>query len=132
MKASLLIVLCAIAFGCHVGERVEDFKVAHEPTGTSAEVIVASGTIMRAELLAVSDSNIVVLWSGTVIDVPYGHTKLVSIETPNIRLEHGAHPSADQLERLRLISRFPQGMSPELQARLLAAYHQNAIGSVNQ
>ena len=35
--------------------------------------------------------------------------------------------SDEARERLRLISRYPQGMSPELEARLLEAYGQSRV-----
>jgi hypothetical protein len=38
-----------------------------------------------------------------------------------------ARPDTATLSRLRLRSRFPQGLTPELLARLLAAYHQDAL-----
>lgn len=132
MKPSLLIALCATMLGCHFGQRIEDFDVAHQPGGATAEVRQASGTIISGELLAVSDSNIIMLWSGAVTGVPYARTRSMSFEILHIRLEHGERPSPDQLERLRLVSRFPQGVTPELRPRLLATYHQNAIMSVNQ
>src|SRR5206468_349592 len=36
-------------------------------------------------------------------------------------------PSPDSATRLRLVSRFPQGLSPDLLARLLAAHGQSAL-----
>ena len=94
MKHLLFIALCSVALGCpHIGEGIEDFTVAHQPWGAAVEVTQSSGTIISGELLAVSDSSIIILWSGTVADVPYGRTRSMSFKAAHVRLGSGQRPS---------------------------------------
>ena len=46
-----------------------------------------------------------------------------------VTLNNGMGPTPTDRDRLRLASRFPQGLSPDLEARLLAAHHQAALAA---
>jgi hypothetical protein len=47
-----------------------------------------------------------------------------------VNLGHRQQPSAPKRETLRLLSRFPQGLSSELRGRLLASLGQDAVDEV--
>lgn len=83
------------------------------------------GATGQGELLAVQDTALVVLAQDTVTLVPYriltaGRFSQVGelTETP---------PPRDFAEKVRLVSRFPQGLTPEMLTRLLAAYGQSTL-----
>lgn len=116
-------VLAALA--CHLGGRVNRFAPAKQPAGVAVTLSLKGGATGRGELLAVQDTALVVLVQDTVTLVPYrvlGAGRFSQVgdltETP---------PTKDFAGKLRLVSRFPQGLTPEMLARLLAAYGQSAL-----
>ena len=67
-----------------------------------------------------------VLAQDTVTLVPYGAIERGRFSQIVGELR-GTPPSPDFATRLRLVSRFPQGLTPDLLARLLAAHGQSAL-----
>jgi len=111
--------------GCSIGGRVDRFAPAKQPEGVAVALALRGGRRAQGELLAVQDTALVVLAQDSVTLVPYravvsGQFSPVGelIETP---------PAPDFATRLRLVSRFPQGLSSDLLARLLAAHGQSAL-----
>jgi len=110
---------------CHLGGRVDRFAPAKQPAGVAVMLWLRGGATQQGELLAVQDTALVVLAQDTVTLVPYrvlqaGRFSQVGelTETP---------PTTDFAGRLRLVSRFPQGLTPEMLTRLLAAYEQSTL-----
>jgi hypothetical protein len=119
----VLVIVCA---GCAVGAKLEKFSLAHGPEGATAEI--STGTqVVQGELLEVRPDGMLLL---TPLR-PAGHSerRLVVVgydvpreaRFPGVRetLPRGSAPGAAQRERLRLVSRFPQGVSADLLKRLL-------------
>jgi len=126
MKPTAIIALSALALACHIGPQASDIEVAHEPGGARTKITARSGTVFDGELLAVADTGLLVLWSRQVSYMPYAQTS--TLTTPMITLTVATRPpSPADRARLRLMSRFPQGLTPDLEARLLAALHQRAV-----
>jgi hypothetical protein len=110
---------------CHLGGRVDRFAPAKQPQGVAVTFWLRGGATGQGELLTVQDTALVVLVQDSVTLVPYrvlqaGRFSQVGelTETP---------PTKDFAARLRLVNRFPQGLTPEMLARLLAAYGQSAL-----
>lgn len=110
---------------CQLGGRVDRFVPARQPAGVALTVWLRGGATGEGELLAVQDTALVFLAQDTVTLVPYrvlqaGRFSQVGelTETP---------PTKDFAGRLRLVSRFPQGLTPEMLTRLLAAYGQSTL-----
>ena len=110
---------------CQLGGRVNRFAPATRPAGVAVTLWLRGGATGQGELLAVQDTALVVLAQDTVTLVPYrvlqaGQFSQVGelTETP---------PTTDFAGKLRLVSRFPQGLTPEMLARLLAAYGQSEL-----
>lgn len=84
---------------------------------------LSEGRTLRGELLAVEDSTLLLAVEGSLHRVPL--RAVVRGAAPRLgftdRLEPGTR------ERLRLISRYPQGVSPDLERRLLQAYGREAV-----
>ena len=116
--------------GCNVGGRVDRFAPAQRPEGAAVELALQGGGTARGELLAVQDTALLVLVHDTVTLVPYGHV------VPGRSSQTGelfeTPPAPDVARRLRLVSRFPQGLTPDLLARLLAAHGQSALKVVGK
>ncbi len=83
------------------------------------------------ELIEVRDNGLVILSrpDGKLLFVPYAATRASTIEQTDQRYEikNGRQPPPDVHEHLRLISRFPQGLTPELLQQLLAMYQQTEL-----
>ena len=71
------------------------------------------------------DTALVVLTQDTVTLVPYRVLQAGRFAQVGELTE--PPPTKDFASRLRLVSRFPQGLTPEMLARLLAAYGQSAL-----
>ena len=126
MRCKAIIVLSALALACYIGPRTADIEVAHQPGGASITITARSGTVLDGELLAESDSGLVLLWAGQLGYIPYAQTSSLKAQTIDLSIAAG-QPSPPDRERLRLMSRFPQGLTPDLETRLLTALHQKAV-----
>lgn len=119
--ASLLGFACA---ACVVGQHLDTF----EPATTAGGGTVTVKTKMKTsgytgELVAVEDSALLLVRNDTLMRVP---SRLIrSVDAPY----GGGSGELDMYkrERLRLISRYPKGVTPDLERRLLEAYHQAAV-----
>ncbi len=127
MKRIAITILSLVSLGCTIGQRVGSLSVAHQPGGARATIVERTGTISDVELLAVDDTGMVVLWSHSVGYLAFVNTSKFTSDAITVTLIDGGAPSHDEWMRLRLMSRFPQGLTPDLETRLLAAYHQRAL-----
>lgn len=114
---------------CHVGQSVKDFRPALGPQGVMTELDLA-GEKLDGELLAVADSGLYVLAAPAapcepperaVVFARWHELTGVRLEQMGVRARRQRPPSEADLERMSLVSRFPQGLSPGLLARFLAA-----------
>lgn len=145
MSARLLVlglVLLGSACTRNVGVLVEDFKPAHLPAGIATEVTLAKdlvpGNKIDGELIAVTDKGLTLLLHKPLateeglrrlVEVPFGamrRAKFDQLGLSSVRSEGQAIDDARR-DRLRLLSRFPQGLEGELLAQLLATYGEAGI-----
>jgi len=127
-RAFLVPLLIAVIWGaCYTGPSVRSFAPAQSPRGIWADLRVDRGKArIQGELLEVQDSALLVLRDG-----PRPRVTIVPLRAiragffPKLGTLRGAGRMAPkERERLRLVSRFPAGLTPELRARLLSAYGQ--------
>ncbi len=116
--------------GCSVGGRVDRFAPAHRPEGVAVTLGLRGGRKAQGEPLAVQDTALLVLAQDTVTLVPYN--AVVNGEFSQVGELVELPPAPDFATALRLVSRFPQGLSPDLLARLLAAHGQPALKVVTR
>jgi hypothetical protein len=140
IKVGLSLAVLSLS-ACHVGPQIKDLELANNPEGATVEVQVlpADGRDklkFEGELLEIRDDGIV--FSGTsaddaadqVIFVAWSRANRVrATEFGGYRAEIGRSLewSPETKERFRLISRFPQGISPEIMDSLLAAHRQEEL-----
>jgi hypothetical protein len=146
--------LCLVA--CHVGPRFAEFRPAHAPEGVRVEASVASSDAPRGarievngELLEMREQGLLVLGALAEVraegreKVPVRHSggnkRVVLVAFDGIQkarfegmgrrceLHDGIVPTHAVRDRLRLVSRFPQGLAPELLRRLLEMQGQAEI-----
>jgi hypothetical protein len=113
---------------CMVGATGKSYAPATGPAGAMVDLELNDKKKVSGELLAVEDSTLLLLWNQDLFRVPVdrirrGHAPKVSFT--------GRTLNGDLRERLRLISRYPQGVSSELEARLLEVYEHPAIRSIS-
>ena len=113
----------------HHGPRWEQIPVATTAAGATLELRATErGGAEEAELIAVQDSGLVVASSGRLVFAPYASLRTITVKGLGWRYEGPAGASnADVRRQLRPLSRFPQGMSPDVVSRLLEAYGQTSI-----
>ena len=128
----ILAVFSFLANGCSFGMTALKYPPAQGPTGVIMRVKTAQGQL-SGELIEVRDSGIVVLADRKLRLLPY--TVILSSEvdrTPSrYAISHQTVPKPNVQAHLRLLSRFPQGLSPELMQQLLEAFGQTELAGAN-
>jgi hypothetical protein len=104
--------------GCSIGGSVAGWKPATQAAGTAIELDLGGNHRVKGELIALDSAGFLVLEP----------TRLVRVDPAELRGGSGyktnfdAPLSAQTRDRLRLMSRYPQGVSPEVEEALLQAY----------
>lgn len=126
LRSILLSVTLLWAAACYHGPSLEKFEPAHVPDGIDADLRLAHARV-RGELLAVEDTALIVLSERHKVVL----VSISKVKTGDFRalgtLLGPWKPTQDIMERLRLVSRFPAGLTLELRGRLLAAYGQTEL-----
>jgi hypothetical protein len=104
---------------------VDRFAPAQRPEGVWVALDLRGGGTAEGELLAVQDTALMVLDQDTVKLVLY--SGVVGGRFADVGELVATPPAPDFAKQLSLVSRFPQGFTPDLLARLLAAYGQSAL-----
>ncbi|MEO5895422.1 MAG: hypothetical protein ABIS06_06955 [Vicinamibacterales bacterium] len=127
-KQILLLVLGITATACSYGTRIADFRPAHNPSGVDVRVATTGGDL-SGELIEMRDSGFVLLTGGPskLRLVPYTEVRSAKFEQIGSLIGDRQPPNGGARERLRLVSRFPQGMSPQVLETLLKTYGQTEL-----
>lgn len=139
---SLQLLLLLVAAGCSTSVEVKDFKPAQGPEGVQMELSlngdVLDGKKVKGELLAVSGDGVLLNVTdypesagpgNTIVLIPFwmmDRAKLEQMGSAKVESQ-GEEANDVYLARLRLVSRFPQGLSDELLAELLAGMGQEQV-----
>jgi hypothetical protein len=140
IKLSLSLAAVSLS-ACHVGPQIKDLDLANNPEGATIEVQVVpvdgqDKLKLEGELLEIRDDGIVFSGADTddadeeLIFVAWSRAARVrATEFGGYRAEIGRSLewSIETKERFRLISRFPQGISPEIMDSLLATHRQEKL-----
>lgn len=130
-----LAVLVAVAGACTIGPRVEEFPPARSPVGVVADIQTREARRLSGELLVVEDSALLILSARTtrVTRVPYRTIRRAEFRQLSwATIRDGKPPDRGKRSRLALVSRFPQGLSPELLARFMEARGQEEVETVER
>jgi hypothetical protein len=114
-----LVAAALVATGCLLGASPETFKPAMSPAGVEARLRFRKGEL-RGELIEVRDSGLVVAPKGDVVFVPFTVVRSGTFAQTYVATARGA-PSPEIRERLRLLSRFPNGLPADQFERFLAS-----------
>jgi hypothetical protein len=130
---TLTLVLALVCGGCSVGPRIEAVDAAHTPAGI-ATVVRTSKATYEGELLCVADDGLLLLVAERLTSVPFDAIEDVDAR-PVLRvrgMRRRAELNSKEKEKLRKCSRFPQGVSKELELALLSAYGQAEVTRVER
>lgn len=103
---------------CSIGGAVSGWKPSTQAAGTEIELDLGELHSVKGELITLDSAGFLVLESGRLVLVDPVVVKGGSAYKTNF----GSQLSHDDRERLRLMSRYPQGVSPEVERGLLEAY----------
>lgn len=127
---------------CHVGPQIGELAAPRQPGGARVTVAVDAaqrgGPRYEGELVAVrADGVIIALPSSSskprLTFIGWGEiSRLKATALPGFEAAPGSGnaPREPELDKLRLVSRYPQGLSQELTTNLLAAYEQESFYSL--
>jgi hypothetical protein len=112
-------VLLLAVGGCAIGTRAGGWRLANQAAGTDIELDLSNNRVIRGELLAVDSASLIVLEPTRLVRVPFevvrnGGAYKTGFSGPTV--------DADTRNRLRLMSRYPQGLAPGVTHDLLEAY----------
>jgi len=112
---------------CHIGASAGSVAAERGPFGAAAELNLGA-TELKGELVAVRDSGLIMLPAGGRITfVPFSRIAEGRFAHVPASLHGRQPPTPKERDALRVASRFPQGLSPDLEQRLLAAYGQATL-----
>ena len=125
----MVLIVSLLSSACHIGGTAAGYTPAKIAEGVTMIVQTGAGRL-TGELVEVKDNGIVLALSdGRVALVPWSVTTSASAEgVPGMRTSYGPHQPGEEVRgNLVKISHFPQGMTPDIQARLLAAHKQSTV-----
>ena len=113
----------SLVTACRYGPKLENVSLARSPRGTMMEVTRLTGAT-NGELLAVAEDGLVVLEGRRMVNVPFVEIRDARSSElgRDYRFKGQKRPAADVIARLRRVSHFPQGITPEIEAKLLTIY----------
>ena len=127
-----MIVFLLLTNGCHFGVTAKKYPAAQGPKGVTMAITTQQGQF-SGELIEVRDTGLIVLTIRELRLVPYGVIISSALEQTDSRyaISNGRAPEPDVREHIRLLSRFPQGLTPDLLHQLLQVYGQSELAGVN-
>ena len=126
----LLLIFLSFATSCHYGMAAKHFPPAQGPKGALAQV-TAEQRQFSGELIEVRDTGIVIDAAQQLRLLPYSAIASSHFENTNLEIKNRRTPEPDVRDHLRLVSRFPQGLSTDLLKQLLNANGQTDLAGVN-
>lgn len=120
-RRALPFALAAVLSGCYFGQTAAKFEPARGPRGVAASITTVGRSNVFGELIEVGSESLLVDTAPAVVLVPYTVIERAGFAQTGLSIEHGRAPSPSTREKLRLLSRFPQGLSPALREALLEA-----------
>lgn len=122
---AVVVVMFSILQGCRYGTTVESFPPARTPKGVMGTIITNRGRF-QAELIEMRGDGVLIRAGLKFRLLPY--STIVSSRFEGVsrsdNVGNRRAPSPAVREHLGLVSRFPQGLTPELLRQLLEANSQ--------
>lgn len=126
-RARIFLVVAATVVtssGCYTGPHALEFSPARSGHGVAGELVLQNQSV-RGELLASSDTAFVMESASRILLIP--RSAVYETRFEGLRDHRGADLSGDVLEKYRLMSRFPAGISAGMLRMLLAQTGQSEL-----
>jgi hypothetical protein len=126
MLRALAVAVAVLGIGaCHAGLSAKRFIDTSGPEGIQVNVELGHGRLL-GELLEVQDSALLVLrlTPEQVVSVPLRGIRTAVYYKRGLFMYRGAFVDEPRAVEARLLSRYPNGLTPALRAALLASYGQ--------
>lgn len=129
-----------------LGENVAESELATQPNGSDVDVILMDNGRLSGELLAVHSSSVVILVKNhvnglkgihenttlpAIAEVWFTSARNISATHDSERIVGNGELTSDEKDDVVYLSRFPQGISPQLMSDLLEAYNQEDLITIN-
>jgi hypothetical protein len=132
MRPALFALIACVSSGCVHGITTAEFIPARDPQGVRAEIVTQTRRL-SGELIAFHDDGLVVVEQRMLRFVPFSAIRTVTFDqVDQTNLGGGRPPNRADRRRFQLLSRYPQGLTPELLDTLLRAYGQTALAGVDR
>ena len=141
---TVMVLLGCLASACTIGMSTSEFKPARSPQGIASKVSTATAQF-TGELIEVREAALVLLADEAGAGasggrqqqlrlIPFAAIKKADFDQrgSDFWLADGKRPSPLLRERLRLLSRFPYGLSPAVERDLLKAHGQDGFAGVDR
>src|SRR5688572_10479783 len=119
--------ICVLLGSCRIGPSVETYTAARNPEGVRIDARTRGEHILGEVIEVRGDTALVVLAGGQLILVPWQLMRNVRITGLALSSMTGKCVAPDYRAAVTRLSRFPQGMTPEIRARFLAHLGQSEI-----
>lgn len=117
--------------GCRIGTSPGSFDPAQNPEGVTTRLVTTTEKNIRGELIAVRENGLVVLSGDELLFAPFDVIRQGRFsQRRSLKINDGNAPGAEEFIQIRMLSRFPQGLSEALLTRLLEAYGQDELITV--
>lgn len=129
---ALMLIAWLACTACTWGVKASDIPWSRGPDGAPATVrIEGDRQPMTGELVAV-DSLGILLRTTILSRIRWGAVRALDVRGlgSGYRVAGGAIPSIATIQRLALVSHFPQGVEPAVLTQLLAATNQSAVEEI--
>lgn len=129
-RAAALLMLLLSA--CNWGRRGADFPPAVGPQGATVSFRAQGDRAYRTGELYAVDSVGVTVFAGRVVHMQWPRVQSLDVQYlgGDFHVSAGETPSEAKRNRLAGVSRFPQGLSGDLLARVLASHKQTDVDEV--
>lgn len=128
MRHRLAVIVVSAALACSVGTKAKNFPPAREPAGATVQIRYGRASLRLAgELLAVQEEGLLGRTGDRVWLAPNPLLRRGEVATRGMRASFSGRLRGSTRERFRLLSRFPQGVTPDVLQQVLAAYGQDSV-----
>ena len=128
LRSVFLLAMLSATSACMMGKNAAGWPVAKQPYGATVTVRTSSGSF-TAELIEVTADGFVLKKSGKLVFAPFSIIDHLAAMKMESRYSMGRRmpPSPAARANLVTISHFPQGMTPEIRGKMLAASGQTEL-----
>ena len=115
--------------GCVIGQNAAEWQLAKGPSGATVKLGGPTQTL-SGELLEVRDDGVVVESAdGKIVFAPFTTLHQLEVTEPAAAYVNSSDPQPGEAarSRLKVVSHFPQGMTADIRARMLARAGQTEL-----